>query len=96
MMYKMIANVAKVSAIALAMGLAAGCATVDAERVNKDIADAAAQAQAAADRAAKAEQMAAEASRKADAAMEAAQAAQQCCDQTRESLDRMFKKAMQK
>lgn len=95
-MYKMIVNAAKVSAIALAVSMAAGCATVDAEKLSKESADAAAQAKAAADRAAKAEQMAADASKKADAAMKAAEASQQCCNQTRESLDRMFKKSMQK
>ncbi len=95
-MHKMIVNVAKASAIALAMSLAAGCATMDTEKVSKESADAMTQAKAAADRAAKAEQAAAEASKKADQALQAAQASQQCCNQTRESLDRMFKKSMQK
>lgn len=95
-MRKTITNVAKVSAIALTMSLAAGCATMEVENLSKETADAMAQAKAAADRAAKAEQAAAEASKKADQALQAAQAAQQCCDETRESLDRMFKKSMQK
>jgi murein lipoprotein len=86
-MNKNLITVAKISAIALSLVLASGCATT------KYVDDAKAQAMAAAD-AAKAS--AAQAQSTADAAKASADQANTCCTQTNEKIDRMFKKSMNK
>jgi hypothetical protein len=102
--WMMIKKVLKVSAIALVLGVASGCAStasVDAAQATADNAarDAAAAksaaeaARAAADSAA---QGVARAQSTADRALSAANEAQACCDANRDRLERMFQKGMSK
>lgn len=86
--------IGKLAAVALFATLSAGCATKG--YVNEQVA----QAKSAAD---SAQATASAASSKADAAgsaaneaLAAAKAAQQCCVDTNEKIDRMFKKSMLK
>ena len=85
-------NVVKFTAFAVALGVA-GCASTDTTKMIEDSQRA---ATAANDLANQALKTAAEASRKADAAMSAARAAQQCCDDTKEGMNRSFEKSMRK
>jgi murein lipoprotein len=84
---------ARSAAIALTVGLGAGCATTgDLEEVRAIATKAQTEAQAAraaAERAQGAETAAAEAQRTADAA-------QACCNETNDKLDRAWHKGMQK
>lgn len=101
----MIKNVLKVSAVALVLAVAGGCASGQEERdrvqstVDQAAQDAAAAmsaaeaARAAADSAAQAAQNAQET---ADEALAAAEEAQACCDANRDRLERMFQKSMSK
>ncbi len=91
-MQKNVVKFAKYSALALALGLASGCASTDTMKAIEDNAAAAKQAQ---DTASQALSTAKEASRKADAAMRAASEAQACCDQNRMSK-RTFEEKMRK
>jgi murein lipoprotein len=84
-MYKNLVTVAKVSAIALSLALASGCATV--KKADLDAVSAKADAAQAA---------AAQAQATADAAKASADQANTCCTQTNEKIDRMFKKSMNK
>ncbi len=89
-------TVLKVSALALFLGLAGGCATTggddDTAAANQAVATAEA-ARAAADRAA---QAAADAQRTADQALSAASESQSCCEANRETMERMFQKVSSK
>lgn len=82
----------KIAAFAVALG-AAGCANTDTTKMIEDNQKVARDASDLANQALK---TAAEASRKADAAMSAARAAQQCCDDTKEGMNRSFEKSMRK
>ena len=84
-MYKNLVTVAKVSAIALSLAVASGCATVKKE----DLEAVKATAEAA-------KASAAQAQSTADAAMKAAEEGKTCCNQVNEKIDRMFKKSMNK
>ncbi len=89
-------TVLKVSALALFLGLAGGCATTggdDATASANQAVSAAEAARAAADRAA---QAAADAQSTADQALSAATEAQACCDANRETMERMFQKVSSK
>ncbi|HEX7062602.1 MAG TPA: Lpp/OprI family alanine-zipper lipoprotein [Woeseiaceae bacterium] len=100
----MMSNIIKVSALALVLGAAAGCANT-AERdqlqatVDQAARDAAA-AKSAAEAARAAADSAAQAARNAqataDEALAAAEEAQSCCDANRDRLERMFQKSMSK
>ncbi|HLT89866.1 MAG TPA: Lpp/OprI family alanine-zipper lipoprotein [Woeseiaceae bacterium] len=100
----MISNIVKVSALALVLGVAAGCAN-QAERdqlqqtVDQAARDAAA-AKSAAEAARAAADSAAQAARNAqataDEALAAAEEAQSCCDANRDRLERMFQRSMSK
>ncbi|CAK0740041.1 putative Major outer membrane lipoprotein [Gammaproteobacteria bacterium] len=89
-MQKTIVKFAKYSALAVVVGLASGCASTESVKMAEEKA---AEASTSASQALKA---ANEASRKADAAMSAARAAQECCDQTKEGINRSYKKSMNK
>lgn len=101
----MISNILKVSALALVLGVAGGCATGQEERdqlqstVDQAARDAAA-AKSAAEAARAAADSAAQAARNAqataDEALAAAEEAQSCCDANRDRLERMFQKSMSK
>lgn len=101
----MMSNVLKVSAIALVLGVTAGCATNQEEQdrlqstVDQAARDAAA-AKSAAEAARAAADSAAQAARNAqstaDEALAAAEEAQSCCDANRDRLERMFQKSMSK
>ncbi|MDH3977416.1 MAG: Lpp/OprI family alanine-zipper lipoprotein [Gammaproteobacteria bacterium] len=94
----------KVSAVALAMLFAAGCAstgTVDdlnsrIEAMEASVANAASAADAASASASEARQMASGAQSTANQALNAANQGQACCDATNEKIDRMFQKGMSK
>ncbi len=94
----------KLGAIALTLGLAAGCANTSAidevrataERAAADAAAAKSAADAARSAADRASQMASSAQSTASQALSAAQGAQSCCDANRERLERMFQKSMSK
>ncbi|MGH8194740.1 MAG: Lpp/OprI family alanine-zipper lipoprotein [Woeseiaceae bacterium] len=101
----MIKNVLKVSAIALVLGVAGGCATGQEERdrvqatadsAARDAAAAKAAAEAARAAADSAAQAAENAQATADEALAAAEEAQSCCDANRDRLERMFQKSMSK
>ncbi|CAK0739405.1 Major outer membrane lipoprotein [Gammaproteobacteria bacterium] len=85
-MQKTIVKIAKYSALALVIGLASGCASSDTKTTEAEATTLANQAIKTAN----------EASRKADAAMNAARAAQDCCDQTKEGINRSYQKSMRK
>ena len=99
---KMTKTALRASALVLALGLAAGCATTDTDAMNaasaaQSSADAAAaaaeSARSSADRAA---QSAASAQRTADQALSAAAKAQASADANKEAMERMFQKSMSK
>ena len=100
----MIKNVLTVSALALVLGMAGGCANQEEEdRVQASIDGAArdaAAAKSAAEAARAAADSAAQAARNAqataDEALSAAEEAQSCCDANRDRLERMFQKSMSK
>ena len=100
----MIKKVLKVSAIALVLGVASGCASQSAVDAAQATADGAARDAAAAKSAAEAalssadsaSQTAASAQSTADQALSAATEAQACCDANRDRLERMFQKSMSK
>ena len=82
-MYKTLLDVTKYSALAIALGIAAGCAsTSELKRVEGIATQAQADAQAAGQAANQASQAAADASRKADSALQAADEANACCQKT--------------
>ncbi len=84
-----LANVVKFSAVALAVSLAAGCASGPEAKLADET-------RQALETARQASQAAAEANRKADAAMRAAEQANACCEANTEKLSRVFKKSMLK
>jgi len=86
-------SVLLLSASMTAALLLSGCAS---DQMKKDIADAKAMAGQAQTTAERAQQSADAAAAKADAAANAANAAQSCCNDNRERIDRMFRKAMRK
>ena len=92
-----VARLMKVTAVAMIIGLSAGCAS---STELDGIRSMAREAKGAADRAERtakrAESRATEAQRQAELAMTAANAAQACCTANTEKLDRMFKKSMSK
>jgi hypothetical protein len=99
---KMKKTALRASALVLALGLAAGCATTDSEALTaansaqssaNAAAAAAESARSAADRAA---QSAAAAQSTADQALAAAAKAQASADANKESMERMFQKSMSK
>lgn len=87
----------RASILALAVGIAGGCATTEQIAEIKSMAEkaqaSANSAQQRADSAAATASEALDAARRAEAA---AQAAQDCCNQNSSRLDKMFEKAMQK
>jgi uncharacterized protein HemX len=92
-------NVARVSAVALALSVAAGCATVstqDFEQLRQEATEARAAADQANRAANEAKTLASQANDKGDRALRAADDANRCCQETKESIDRMFKQTMQK
>ena len=97
MVRKISRNVVTASALVLALGLSAGCATTqqidEARTAAQEAQRAAAQAE---QRATAAERKADEAKSAADAAMRKAQEAERCCVETNEKIDRMFKERMYK
>jgi len=92
-----VARLMKLGAVAMIIGLGAGCA---ANSELDEIRSMAREAKGSADRAERtakrAESRATEAQRQAELAMTAANAAQACCTANTEKLDRMFKKSMAK
>jgi hypothetical protein len=86
--------IGKLAAVALLATLSAGCATKG--YVNEQVAQAKSAADSAQATASAASSKADAASAKASEALAAAQAAQQCCVDTNEKIDRMFKKSMLK
>lgn len=103
----MIANnhrILDISALALVVGLSAGCASTSelqevramAESAQLDSDAAGTNAGEAKTAARSAQQTAEAAERKADQALQAANDANSCCEQNSEKLDRMFKKSMSK
>ena len=70
----------RVSAIALFVVMAAGCANIEEVKATAD----------------RASQAAASAQSTADQALSAATEAQACCEANRESMERMFQKSMSK
>ncbi len=98
----MIKNVIKVSAIALILGLASGCAATGdqaqatADAAARDAAAAKSAAEAARAAADSAAQAAAAAQRTADQALAAAREAQSCCNANRDRLERMFQRSQAK
>jgi cell division septum initiation protein DivIVA len=106
-MNKKLQDAMKVGVLALALTMAAGCASqelkdavasaqsaADAAKASADAAKASADAASRA--ASDAKQMASSAQSTADQAARAAAAAQACCDRNAEKIDRMFEKAMRK
>lgn len=94
---KKMKTIAKFAAVTLAVGLAAGCATVsDLENVRAIAEEAKAAAAKANAAAAEAQTTANAASTKANKAMNAAEDANNCCIETNEKIDRMFKETMRK
>lgn len=99
----MIKNALKISAIALVLGLASGCATTGGDQAQAT-ADAAARDAAAAKSAAEAARAAADSAAQAaraaqstaDQALAAAREAQSCCDANRDRLERMFQRSQAK
>ncbi len=90
-------NVVTTSAVVMALGLSAGCASTQRiDEVRAAAEDAQRAATQAGERAAVAERKADEAKSAADAAMRKAQEAERCCEETNEKIDRMFKKSMSK
>lgn len=100
----MIKNLLKVSAVALVLGIAGGCANQDEQAAVQSSVDQAAQdaaealsaaeaARAAADSAA---QAARNAQQTADEALATAEEAQSCCEANRDRLERMFQQQMSK
>lgn len=86
---------ARGAAIALAVGLGAGCATSgELEEVRAIATKAQQEAQAA--RTAAESNQGAEAAAAAEAAQRTADAAQACCNETNDKLDRAWHKGMQK
>ena len=86
--------IGKFAAVALVAMLSAGCATKG--YVNEQVAKANSTAESAQATANQAAAKANTASQQASEALAAAQAAQQCCVDTNEKIDRMFKKSMLK
>jgi uncharacterized protein DUF3359 len=88
---------ARGAAIALAVGLGAGCATSgELEEVNKIATGAANEARAATATANSAQSAANDAAAAAAEAQRTADAAQACCNETNDKLDRAWHKGMQK
>lgn len=88
---------ARSAAIALAVGLGAGCATNgDLERVEGIATNAATAARAATDTATSAQSAANDAAAAAAEAQRTADAAQACCNETNDKLDRAWDKGMRK
>jgi len=85
-MQKTVTKIVKYSALAVVVGLASGCASSDTVKMAEEANTQASQAVKTAN----------EANRKADAAMSAARAAQECCDQTKEGINRSYQKSMRK
>lgn len=97
MVKKISSRVLTASAVAMALGLSAGCAsTTKIDEVRTMAEEAARTATQATERAAVAERKAEQAQSTADAAMRQAQEAERCCEETNEKMDRMFKKSMTK
>ncbi|WP_372718532.1 Lpp/OprI family alanine-zipper lipoprotein [Immundisolibacter sp.] len=86
--------IGKLAAVALFAALSAGCATKG--YVNEQVAQAKSAADAAQATANQAAAKANTAGQQASEALAAAQAAQQCCVDTNEKIDRMFKQSMLK
>jgi len=104
-MNKKFQTAAKVSAVALAVVISTGCASMQREndalnaRVDQlasDLANAQSAADAAGASASEARQMASGAQSPANQALNAANQAQACCDATNEKIDRMFQRGMSK
>ncbi len=96
-MRSIVVNAARASALAIALGLASGCATTEQLEEVRGIAnEALSQAQVANQKADEANAAASNAGATASQALDAAQSAQACCDANTEKLDRMFEKAMRK
>ena len=86
----------KTAAIVLGLGLLAGCATTDTSKMEADIANAQAAADAAMKAAKEAQLDAATAQGTADAAMKAANTASDAAEACKEKCGRMSEKAMAK
>ncbi|HET6629406.1 MAG TPA: Lpp/OprI family alanine-zipper lipoprotein [Woeseiaceae bacterium] len=100
----MIKNLLKVSAIALVLGMAGGCANQEeqdavqstVDQAARDAAEAMSAAEAARAAADSAAQAAREAQQTAEEALAAAEEAQSCCEANRDRLERMFQQSMSK
>jgi uncharacterized protein HemX len=92
-------NLTRVSAIALALGLATGCTTITQEQFDAVAAtanNALSEARAASSQANNALGVANEAAAAASQAQQTADAALACCNENRDRLDRMFQEGMRK
>jgi paraquat-inducible protein B len=92
-------NITRVSAIALALGLASGCTTITQEQLDAVAAtanNALSEARSAASQANNALGVANEAAAAAQQAQQTADAALACCNENRDRMDRMFQEGMRK
>jgi membrane-bound lytic murein transglycosylase len=81
---------------AIAVSLLTGCASEQMQKEINEVRIIAQEAKATADKSMEKAEEASAAMAKAEAAMSAAEAAQACCDDSRERLDRVFRKSMNK
>lgn len=98
-MHQTFVKVSRVAALAFAVSLATGCATITQEQfdaVSATANNALNEARAAKSAADSASQMASDAMAAAQAAQSAADASQRCCDDVKAKLDRMFEDKMRK